>query len=341
MTDARVADLRRCLAEQYSLEALRVDRIAKGLGTQNWRVTTKEAQFFLKSYPSVTNLADEEAGLHLGEYARKHGVPTPALRPTRGGDLICRDVNCGFSLFEFVDGATSGTALDEWQMARAGSVLGRIHSLFRDYHPCGPAQTPRWLSFDAHNKAQELGRYLEMIDAKPQPDAFDVQTRPLLIRRKALLTEAARLLEELPPLTTQVLHNDYSSPNLLFRGTDLVGVVDFRPPDPFLISYELGRIALIPENLDAEDWIDRALAVVKAYCVETVSRLDDVRFAPHIWLVQLIRSTYGVKQHYGQPLEYQEELDAFWFRRARAVELIRDHLEQLEERFVAIWNQAH
>jgi Ser/Thr protein kinase RdoA (MazF antagonist) len=100
-------------------------------------------------------------------------------------------------------------------MAKAGEVLGTIHGIFRRYPPCGEAHT---LAFDADKKVQEVAQYL----ARPQQDAFDMRTRPLLLRRKELVPEAVRIL---PYLTSQVIHNDFSSPNILFRGPELVDLV--------------------------------------------------------------------------------------------------------------------
>jgi homoserine kinase type II len=326
--------LQRVLAEHYGLEVLGVERILKGLGTRNWLVATDAGRFFLKEYPSI---ASEEEGLCLGEHARRHGVPVPAVRPTLTGRLICENA---FALFDYVADATSGGPLSVDQMAQAGRVLGTIHGLFRRYPPHGEAQTPRWLAFDAAKKGQEIDHYLQQIDAKPEPDAFDLRTRPLLLRRKELLPEATRILERLPPLTSQVIHDDYSSPNLLFRGPELIAVVDFRPPCPFLVAYEHGRIALAVANLGAADWLARAVALIEAYCSVHDAALDDVRYAPHVWLVQLIRSLYGVNQHYTQPLEFQSDLDEFWFRRACGAEVIFKHLDELEEAFVRAWMRA-
>ena len=37
--------------------------------------------------------------------------------------------------------------------------------------------------------------------------------------------------------------------NLMFRSDQLAAVIDFRPPDPFLVAYELGRIAYDPRTV--------------------------------------------------------------------------------------------
>jgi len=56
-----------------------------------------------------------------------------------------------------------------------------------------------------------------------------------------------------------------------------------------------------------------------------------------VWAIQLVRSDYGVRQHYCRPLERQADLDRFWFQRCEAAERILDDLDQLSARFVSAW----
>jgi homoserine kinase type II len=115
-----------------------------------------------------------------------------------------------------------------------------------------------------------------------------------------------------------------------------VAVVDFRPPERFLPAFEIGRAALNPETMTAGPWLDRAVAFVEEYCAaNTAIAADDIRFAPHVWASQLVRSEYGVRQHYVSPLEYQADLDQFWFQRCEAAELILGHLDEISEAFVS------
>ena len=172
-------------------------------------------------------------------------------------------------------------------------------------------------------------------------DAFDRRTASLLLRRLDLLPRAASLLASLPPLARQVVHGDYSIWNILFRRGELIAVVDFRPPDRFLPAFEIGRAALAPETVTAgPGWRDKALAFVEAYCRANrdIGR-SDVEFAPHVWAVQLVRSEYGVRQHYCGPVERQADLDRFWLRRCEAADLILDDLDRLSASFVSAWER--
>ena len=338
-TARRLAD---AVAKHFHREVRSIARIAKGMGTANWLVRTSAGDYFLKQYRSSADIAGEAAALELSQAARAAGVPAPLVIPCVTGELLWRRGDLALALFEYFPDATSGVALSCAEMAQAGQTLGRLHTCLRGRS--GLRDTAgEWLALDVHRKRAAFERYLSTIERREEQDAFDRRTAPLLHRRLELLPRAAALLGELPPLARQVVHGDYSLCNVLFRNGELAAVVDFRPPERFLPAFEIGRAALPPETMTAgPGWLDKALAFVEAYCRANpdIGR-SDVRLAPHVWAVQLVRSEYGVRQHYFAPLDRQADLDRFWFQRCETADVLLDNLDQLSERFAAIWERRH
>ncbi|MEU8249742.1 phosphotransferase [Nonomuraea sp. NPDC048916] len=109
------------------------------------------------------------------------------------------------------------------------------------------------------------------------------------------------LLADLPDkLTVQVVHGDYSPVNLLWSGDRLTAVLDFRPPDPFLPAYDLGRKAFYPNTVTGGgDWMADAGTFITAYQDANPGvPAVDVRACGRVALLQLLKSVYGVKEHY-------------------------------------------
>ena len=332
---ARLAD---AVTRHYHREVPSIARIARGMGTTNWRVRTSAADCFLKQYPPDADVAGEAAALSLSQEARAAGVPAPRVIPSVAGELLWSRGDLAFALFEYVPDTTSGVALSRPEMVQAGRTLGRLHACLRG-RPGLRDTAAEWLALDARRKQAAFERYLSIVERREHQDEFDRRTAPRLRRRLELLPRAASLLASLPPLARQVVHGDYSLWNILFRGGDLVAVVDFGPPERFLPAFEIGRAALAPETVTAgPGWLDRALAFVGAYCQANpdVGR-SDVGFAPHVWAIQLVRSEYGVRQHYLFPLEPQADLDRFWFQRCETADRIIDRLDELSAHFDAVW----
>ncbi|MEJ8654784.1 hypothetical protein WKI65_43800 [Streptomyces sp. MS1.AVA.3] len=135
-----------------------------------------------------------------------------------------------------------------------------------------------------------------------------------------------------PPLTCQVLHGDYSAVNLLFDGDTLTAVLDFLPPAPFLVAYEVGRIAFDPRTVVLNnDWIAAGVNLVGAY-LDTNPHLPaaDVTACARVALLQLMTSLYGVKQHYLKPGLIQQDLDQFWLLRHAAASRLLGNLDDVE-----------
>jgi homoserine kinase type II len=326
------------ITELYPVALREIDRLARGMGTENWRVETVDGKrLFLKVYAARWDRAEERQALVLAMRARMAAIRTPMIIPDRDGDLLRDDGEWAYALFDYVSGASPASPLSTAQMVEAGVELAKIHRSFRDIETSLPSQTPSWLQFSLEAKQSEIETYQSLIAARTALDAFDTATLSVLPRRKSLLAQVPRLLAELANAESQVLHGDYSVENVLFHdgggavGGSLAAVVDFRPPKPFLLAYEIGRIAFPPEHFAQDDWLDRGVALLTAYRDENPRAAGQIGLAPIAWLVQLLRSTYGLKQHYETQVERQMELDRFWLERARGAEILFDNLPEVIE----------
>lgn len=333
----RLAD---AVTTHYALDVRSLSRIAKGMGTTNWRVCTSTGDYFLKQYPPDADVAGEVAALELSQEARAAGVSAPRVILSSTGEFVRAEDGLAFALLEYLPGTTSGGVLSRSELEQAGTTLGRLHALLRNRRELRET-AEAWLALDMGRKRAAFARYLSIIEGRAEPDAFDRRTAFLLRRRLELLPKVAALLASLPPLARQVVHGDYGASNLLFRDGVLAAVIDFRPPERFLPAFEIGRTALDPETLGAgQPWVDKSLAFVDAYCRANpdIGRAD-VQFAPQVWTIQLVRSEYGARQHYFGPRERQADLDRFWVQRCEAAEMILHRLDELSESFGAAWDR--
>src|SRR5262249_52688548 len=146
--------------------------------------------------------------------------------------------------------------------------LGRIHRAFAD-HPASAQPAPEvqgWLAPDLNAIQTMIDKLRRIIADRSEPDDFDRLAEQTLSERREQLRHAPDLLAGLPELTTQVLHGDYSAMNLLFDKDHIAAVLDFGSPVPFLLAFELGRIAFDPRTVVLDkDWITSATTLVQAY----------------------------------------------------------------------------
>ena len=94
----RLAD---AVTTHYAVDVRAIARIAKGMGTTNWRVGTSAGDCFLKQYPPDADVAGEAAALDLSQEARAAGVPAPRVIPSATGELLQSEGGLTFALLEY------------------------------------------------------------------------------------------------------------------------------------------------------------------------------------------------------------------------------------------------
>ncbi|MEQ1508710.1 MAG: phosphotransferase, partial [Myxococcota bacterium] len=331
------------VARRYGLDTVRLERVPIGQGAINYRATSSTGPLFVKRYPPQADLAAEARAIGLSETARAGGIPAAAIVPALDGAWIDRSASAAVSVWAWVEGRTVTDRLGPARYAAVGRTLGEIHALFAGLPESrGPAERSwswRRVSIAALDGA--LDRLLAIVrqrKAAGSLDAFDAAALVSVPERKRQLGRIPALLAGLPELGSQVLHGDYTFVNLLFRDDAICAVLDFRPPEPFLRSYDLGRIAFHPNTVALDpQWLAIAATVVEAYVAANPTvPAADVAACGRVALVQLAKSLYGIEQHYLEPGLLQDDLDAFWTLRHAAVGVLLDHLDEVEAMLVGL-----
>jgi Ser/Thr protein kinase RdoA (MazF antagonist) len=138
------------------------------------------------------------------------------------------------SAWKWIPGRVITGTLTPARQEQAGAALGRIHRAFAELPASsGPApQVERWRTARLDDLSVTISRLLAIIGdraADGEPGGFDGEAARTLGERRGMIDRIPRLLAELPELTAQVLHGDYSPVNLLFDGDRLSAVRDFGP----------------------------------------------------------------------------------------------------------------
>jgi Ser/Thr protein kinase RdoA (MazF antagonist) len=319
----------------YGVEPLEIDRIRSGQATINFRVLGAGGPVFVKRYLETADPDAERAAIALSALAGESGVPVARAIRSRSGDTIATRDGVALSVWEWVEGETIVTGLRRPQLRAAGVALGRIHRRFAGLPESRGAapRTVKFLSFDLPRTLRRIDRLLAAIAAKEEHDDFDLRAAETLRERRATIDRVPALIAGFPELASQVIHGDYSVVNLLFAGDELAAVIDFRPPNPYLVAFELGRIAFDAQTVGlGDDWVSDARTVVEGYLAEHPEAAGpDVAACGRVALVHLLSSFYGVEEHYQEPGLFQEDIDAYWLMRHRAASLLLERLEIVED----------
>lgn len=208
-TTLDVAEARR-LGAEFGLDVARVEPLSAGSVNSNFRFwDTGGRPFFARVY--------EEQGVHgaevevrlLTELVRT-GLPVAEPLPLRAGGLVTTTAGKPFAVYRWIDGeALCQKRVTAVHCGAVGRALARLHR-------ATPSLTkPTGGRFRVEDLMSRLGRIDE--ESPAHRDAA------LHIRRR-LEHYAGQRRSDLP---TGVIHGDLFRDNVLFRGSDIVALLDF------------------------------------------------------------------------------------------------------------------
>lgn len=328
------AELPGLLRRHYGIAAGAVERIPAGSATVNFRVESDSGTLFVKRYTAGTDLPRQRSAIGLARLAGRHGIPVARIRYGIGGQVLSEDPGGALAVWDWASGTARQQGLGPTEAAQAGIALGRIHRAFAPMPGHLPDRAGPWFDLHPEAVAARVNELLAMVAEGRRAgsgDPFDDIAERTLAERREQVRHLAGLRRGLPPLTRQVVHGDYALPNLLFDEGRLSCVLDFGPESTFLPAWELGRIAFDPRTVGGERWLGSARALVRAYVEEDPGvAAGDVSGCARVALIQLLRSLFGVSDHYRGTALLPADLDDFWVARHRAAGILLEHLEEAE-----------
>ncbi|MFD7919650.1 phosphotransferase enzyme family protein [Streptomyces sp. NPDC059740] len=318
----------------YGVHPAEVTQIPVGTATWNYLVTTGSGRrYFAKVYLCHASVAREREAVELAAFARSGGVPVPAVHPTREGALVEKVGRLPMSLWEYVDVAETaegGLAGARWPAV--GTVLGRLHRHLGTH----PAAVPRVRDgAEVCDLKRARARFEHLVSEYGRCgrlSPFEEWALDAARQRLALLDRVAVILDGLPALTEQVVHGDLAAPNLLLRGDKVAAVVDFQPPRPRYLAWEVARIGCDPRTvLLGDEWLTGLPALLAAYRDEYPGLpLEDLLCSVAVGCAYTLASTYPLAEPLDDPAAVDAPLEAYGRARHEAALMLLDRLPEVE-----------
>lgn len=273
-------------------------RIPAGTSTDNFVVESGRGErWFAKVYHDHRSLAQEQDAIDLAMYARAGGVPVPAVRRDAAGSSIVRSGDIALSLWEYVEGAETaegGLAGERW--GNVGAVLGRLHRRLATHPDARPSTRPAVELCDMPEARLDYDRIIVEYTQRHVLDEDQAWALDAALHRRSLLPRVQSMLEHLPPLTVQILHGDRAAPNLMMRGDDVAAVIDFQPPSPHHLAWEIARIGCDPRTIVRNsEWLTGLARLLEAYEQENPTVQSDMRSIVAAGCAYTRASTYPLK----------------------------------------------
>ncbi len=182
-------------------------------------VDTAAGRFLVKTYKRELSILDALTFQHrLSHHLDAHGLPVARILPTRRGKTLLEDDNWAMELQQFIE--AEPMPMNTETLTATARALGKFHQVCRDL-PCPPRDARMWrFSEVPRNAFQQFYTQAQQTGA---PNAEQACNEIALF-----LHEAAKELDagKRSTFETGLIHGDWHSGNLMFRGHNLVAIVD-------------------------------------------------------------------------------------------------------------------
>jgi homoserine kinase type II len=212
----------RAIGAAYDLDVVAVQALTAGSVNSNFRLEVASGErFFLRVYEEQA-LSGAASELRMIRELSALGVPTPAPRERRAGGYVSEHAGKPVGIHPWVDGDSLCLARVTPEIAAAlGGALARVHACTRALtgFPDGRFGLPA------------LFARLDVVDRTDS--RFASHTRAIR-ERLAHYAESAGTT-----LPTGVIHGDLFRDNVLWRGGELVALLDFESASAGVFVYDI------------------------------------------------------------------------------------------------------
>lgn len=227
------------LLEAYGLDLSEIEPLAAGSVNSNFRLLTGSGERYFARIYEEQDQRGALAELEMVSELERARVPVAKAVPRRDGQLVHEVHGKPFALYPWLEGEILCQARVDARAARAvGAALGRLHQ-------CGD----RFPSLGAGRFGPaELAVRLDLVDA----------------RGDEVLREAARFVRQKyteyvplrrPDLPRGLIHSDLFKDNVLWRGGEILALIDFESASegPYLYDLMVTLLAwCYSDHLDRE-----------------------------------------------------------------------------------------
>ncbi|WP_446044875.1 phosphotransferase enzyme family protein [Streptomyces olivaceus] len=321
----------------YGLHPADITRIPEGTATDNYLVVDQAGRrHFAKVYRTRDHLDLERASIELSEYCADGGVATARATRTREHELIETNGRLPMSLWSYAPHTASAEGgLTGARWAAVGTAMGRLHARLATHPAAAPTLEPGAAVCDVVASRDRFERLIREYQQRPTLGEFEAWALQAAGERQAILGDVERALDSLPQLTVQVLHGDMAGPNVLFKNDEVSAIVDFGPPTPGYLAWEIARLGCDPKSVldnSAESWLTGYTDLTLAYRdANPKASSDDLVSSLRVGCAAMLCSAFPLSVPVERPHILDAATEAYGRVRHEAALMLLDRLPVMEE----------
>lgn len=323
------------LISNYNIIPVKIEKINRG--TANiFRIETKAQKYILKEFCDGRTKESVIKEANIIEFLNKRNIKVPIYVKSIEEKIYLEYKERIIILQEFIDGYTMENNTGDYeQVLESASVLGKLTKALKDYSDLDEEGIiQKWFSKESLEKGivkiKELQKNLNNDNIYKEKISTDLEIK-IKISEKIIKEFDFNILEK---LTITNAHGDYSVQQLIYNGSEEPAVIDFETAKRLPIVWEVIRsYSYIDKDAkDGELNIDTLVEYFKEFTKYIELNEYDLKYAPYIYLIQIVSSTFGYKQYNNDYT--QEQLLQFAFFRTSLCKFLYENLETISDKLI-------
>lgn len=326
------------VAKNYNIKIDKIEKI--NAGTANlYKLINKENKYVLKEFQSkyteTSVIREIETINHL---KKKLSVPVPEILQCNNMHYYFKNKGKTVVLQNFIDGFTCNKNEGNYeQLMESAQYLGKIVKGLEDFKTNGKVNIQDWYSNKELKRAEEKYNFiLENV----KNNKIENKIKEDIIYKKDILKHLQEIIDfsEIDKVTHKVSHGDYNCLQFIYdENKKIKAILDFIKVKKLPLVWEIARSYSYIDKEASNGKINIKNIVNYTREVSKIVELNafDLKYLPYVYLIQLVRSTFGYEQYY-QNVKNKEELLNFAFYRTNICRDLYKKSKEISEQLLEL-----
>ena len=328
--------IKEILKNEYNIISDTITEINRG--TSNiFKITTRNKDYILKEFQPKRTVKNVQKEFNIIRFLEEKKINVPKYVKTRNGNFYTENSGRIIIVQEYIEGYTLMSTKDYNKIIESATILGKIIKELKSYPQLSDENIMQeQFSKEALEKGIMQMKELQgnLNNSNPFKEKFKQDLEDKIEISKNLLQSFD--FDVIKHISIENSHGDYCIQQLIYNDNKGTTVIDFE---------KAKRLPVVWEIMRSYNYIDRQaekgelnIDTLVDYFREFLKYVElneyDLKYAPHIYLMQLVRSTFGYKEYNNDYTK--ENLKEFAFFRTKSCKYIYENLEEISSRLSEI-----
>ena len=325
------------LENQYNIKVLKITKINRG--TSNiFKIQSDKNKYILKEFISERTRETIIKEINIINFLQERNINVPKYIKTIDNKFYTENEGRIIIVQEFINGYTIDSNVGNYEkVIECARILGRLTKELMEY----PELSEENIIEEqfSENRLKQGIEKLEKLrssiknDNKYKKQIIDDIDYKIKISKEFINNFDFSIIKKLTILNS---HGDFCTQQLIYHDKEEPTIIDFEKAKKLPIVWEIMRSYSYADkeikngNINTNTLSDYFKEVTKYIKLNQY----DLKYAPYVYLLQLISSTYGYKEYNN---DYSQiELIEFAFFRTRLCKSLHDNLEEIASILIKI-----